>query len=499
MYKFTAIVKYSVWPLAFLVLIYIAILNLTPFGITKYYVSGVNKEISEPGPKNRVSSINTNEGLVQKQTDDLIYFTTSMPFKFEKAKVKITFQNSSENQQLFLGFQDEDKWHYDNTLIDIPFLNLTDWTKVKGVPNIFQRQYKYQNIEGFLNNPPQSIIGSYYLDNSFAVSKMKIPNYQPGNTITEINTPIRGKQILYAYLENEPFKMWISKQDLNWYEEPDPVTIKVYKDKDVVYTATIDDDGIEDTSGKVLPVQEIYIQNPGPGLPEAGIYKIVLDGGADTIITNIKTNLHKIVFEGPIYLAGNQEVFPKINKSTNPNLLFTNAKIISARTYHKPSLQEIKIATEGANLKVASTSAKLIKLDSLNTQISTDSASLISQIFIPLSDIILSGQAGYFAFQKDQLFYPTAYSMKNIADKEDLENINYILTDYNPTSRVGNWSQAETEFDLSSAVIKNGKLSWLIKAPNLKKSSGEIIIKKIEVTLIKKPPNLPFKLPWIKY
>lgn len=477
--------------------------NIEPFGLYRVYSSNNPKEISQLGPKTRVSG--------QKIIDDLVYFTLSMPYKFDSAKVKITLQNPYEDQQLHLGFQDQNQWHYDSKVIDIPFLDLISWNKLSGSPNIFQRGLKFKTVEDFINNPPQEIIGSFNFDSdTLGISKTSLPDYLPSKEEITINTPLRGKQVLYAYVANEPFKMWIKKQDLNWYEDPDPVTIKIYKDNELVYTATIADDGIDDASGKVLPTQEVYIQNPGPELPERGVYKIVIDGTSDTIITSIKTNLHKIILEGPIYLAENKDVFPKIVKETNANLLFTNVKRISAKTYHGSTLQDIKIASDGARLrdilatpsartkKVASPSAITLKLDNLNLEVATGSASEISQVYVPKSDVILNGFLGYFAFDKSQLFFPTAYSIVPITNKENLDKVNYILTKFNPPKIEGEWKVTEVEFDFKNAVIKNGRLSFLIKAPNLKENGREVIIKSIEVQAFKKPMiNLPNWLSWI--
>ena len=58
-----------------------------------------------------------------QQTHDLIYFTTDMPFYFDKAKIRMTFKNSDPNQTISLGFQDQKIWHYDTELFDVPFLN----------------------------------------------------------------------------------------------------------------------------------------------------------------------------------------------------------------------------------------------------------------------------------------------------------------------------------------------------------------------------------------
>jgi hypothetical protein len=141
---------------------------------------------------------------------------------------------------------------------------------------------------------------------------------------------------MYVYLNHEPFNMSFTKQDLNWYSDPDAAKISVYKGKDKVFDATIDDDGNSTSNQKPGFKQTVNIKNPGPGLPESGVYKIVIDAPDDSIITNITTNLHKIVFEGPLYVADNRAVYGGIPK-TNPTKLVTNAQSISFRSDHNQS------------------------------------------------------------------------------------------------------------------------------------------------------------------
>lgn len=488
--------------LSFGVIIYVLIGNFAPFGITEAYSKIDLKNITALVPGDRVSAFQENNETLYKQTSDLIYFSTNMPFKFDTAKMKVTFKNINEEQQLLVGYQDQVQWHYESKLIDAPFMDLQSWSRTGTNSMLYQKINSYNSVEDFLGNPPKGkTIGSFNFDtNTLGLSKVSISNYQPKTTDTLITTPLRGKHIIYAYLKNERYKMTITKQDLNIYDDPDPVTITIYKDKDIVYKLTAEDDGVSDTSGKVFPAQEIYIENPEAEFPEEGVYKIVIDTTQDVVIKSIKTNFHKIVFEGPIYPIENNEVFPRIAEKTVPTKLFTNAKSITARTFHNPALQEIKVASESAdilaspiptpkarnNQPVASDSASF-KIDTLHQDVTVPLEYPISQILFPKSDVMVNGFLGYFAFEKDQLFYPTAYSVLPITKKEDIEKVDYILTDYSSPTIDGEWKVAEVGFDLSNAVIKNGKLSWLIRAPGLKENGREIIIKNIEVELTKKP------------
>lgn len=451
--------------------------NFPPFGITTHY--SMNKDsnkISALGPEDRVKVKTENGQKVIYQTQDLTYFTTTMPFSFDQATVRITFKNPNPDQTLSLGFKDEQKWHYDTKLFDVPILNSLPWNKIGQNPVLYQRDATFTNVDDFLANPPrESLIGTYNYDLDIGTtSQSAVPNYTPNQQETILTTPLRGKHVLYTYLENEPFTMQIEKQDLNWYSDPDPVTVTIYKDQDVVFQSTAEDDGIQDDSRKILPAETITIKNPGPELPEKGVYKVVIDANDDTIINRITTNLHKIVFQGPIFPAGNQSAYPIIIPNTLPTTLYTNAFTLSALTYHSAGQQTISVGNQSYPLSMVNTSQIIIPKDD------------ITRVTLPESDAVLNGFMGYFSFDVSQFFLPTAYHILPITKKDDVSLVDYLIADYVPSHKEGAWQVSEQTFDVSKAYIQDGKLSWIIRAPRLEKSNREIMIKDINITFHKK-------------
>jgi hypothetical protein len=496
MIKFTRSIKYLFVIFSISLIGYLILANYAPFGITKRYTSIDGAKITELGPKNRVEKSTLNSDVVYHQFDDLIYFSTSMPFKFDTATVKITYKNQSPDQLLYLGYQDQDTWHYDLKLIDDPSFRDLNWPKVGVSPYLYQKLSDYSSIDQFLNNPPKDkVIGLIHYDKGFSdLSNIKLSNYQKKNQTTLIQTPLRGKQIIYTYLENEPFVLDFEYYDLNQYPEPDNFDVNIYKNQQLVFQHSNIDTQSDQTVGNVSPKRSVHIQNPGPELPENGVYKIVIDAPIDIVIVNIKTNLHKLVFQGPLNPIENNEIFPRIVSATKPTTLFTNALTLTAKTYHEQALQEIKVASDSAviDLKVqtkskAKQSYPTLSLKEINHEESIILPLPLTQIFIPLSDVIIDGNLGYFAFSKDQFFVPTSGYIVQVTDPSDLQAVDYVLTNYSPPKLDGEWLVSDTHFNLSDATIQNGKLSWLIKAPQLKDSNHQILIKNIEVILTKKP------------
>lgn len=462
------------------IIAFVIINNLLPFGEEVQYQMGhTTDDISPLGPKGRVSTKVQNGEKIFYQSHDLLYFSTKMPFPFDTATVKFIFQNNDPDQTVSVGFEEGKKNHYNTQLIDAPILNDLSWSQLtnKSGKILYQRDKHFLSIDDFLSHlPTTALIGTYNYDPTIGpVRDVTISDYKPSSQPTVIETPLRGKHVLFVYLKNEPFTMKILKQDLNWYEGPDDMSVKIYKNNILVDEVVADDDGIQDASKKVLPPQEISIKNPSKQLPENGVYKVVIDANNDTIIKKITTNLHKIVFQGSIFLAGNHESYPTVVASNAATTVYTNALTLSAITYHSSGEQIVAVDNQTVPLAVVNQSQIFIPHNNF------------SQVVLPKNDIVLSGYWGYFAFDQNQFFLPNPYRVMPLQSREDLNIVDYVFANYIPPKKIGDWKVAQYVYNLNAAYIKNNKLNWVIKAPNLKDNNRQIFIKDIVITFNKKP------------
>jgi hypothetical protein len=453
-----------------LMVVYLLMANLTPFGESVAYTQA-DKELSPLGPKSRVQNV----GRVSLQSSDFSYFTTSMPFAFDQAHVSFKMKNPDPSQVVTLGYRDQVDWHYTSTTVSAPLIDQLGWPHVGDGPALYQKKPDYSSTAQFLNSPPSNqLIGIFDYDaTALKQPTVTLPGYKPASTDTVIDIPLRGKTTMYAYLSGEPFKMAITKRDLNWYPDPDTVDVSVYKDGSKVFEATSDDDGDTKGDGKHGPPQTVNIVAPGPGLPEAGVYKIVIDAPSDVVVTKVETNLHKIAFEGPLYPVQNKEVYGGVSTSTMPTTLYTNAEVLTADTDHSAP----QMITYGNNSTQLQKSQKPVQFDT---------GQAASTITFPKSDVIVNG-FGYFAFSQDQFFAPTPYHLLQITNEGDLAPVDYVITNYHPPKELGDgWVQLEEDVDLSGAVPYKDNLSWIISAPGLAVNKSTIQIKDIQMTLTKK-------------
>jgi hypothetical protein len=455
--------------------IYLLQKNIPPFKITKETSLRNTNEVPYLGPSDRISMVGS--GL--KIVDNLIYIDTKFSYKYDHAKVRINFLPPSiYDQDIKMGYRNNTIWHYSDKILYFPVLYNLSWKVVGNNPYLYQKNSTYDLIEKFYSNPPtSSTIGFYNYDRSdFINSSAELPNYEKLDKKISLNIPLRGKHVMYAYLQEETFQLEVEKRDLNWYEDPDPMDIKIYKDDDVVYQDTIPDDGIADASKKLGNPQTITLKNPGPDLPEPGIYKIVFEGSSDTVITKLTTNLNRLIFEGPVFPINNAEAYKGLVSETKPVELYSNSNYYTFNTVHNASLQNIAIDEQGVYLT---------EVPKSYTHKLTGPREIHKLVLPNGGDVVING-TGFFSFSPDRFFEPLPFNSLQIKNKSDLDQVDYILTSYKPTQKIGDDRVAEIEFDLSDAVIQKGKLSWLISAPGLKESGGEILIKDIEFTFTKK-------------
>jgi hypothetical protein len=459
-----------------LIVLYIIAANTTPINIQQVETMA-NSGLTPLTPIDRVVQGNGYD----VQVGDLVYFYSTMLFKFDHANVKFVFKNPSASQNISLGYQDQQQYHYNASVLDAPFLNTLNWPQLSNNGlYLYQKTPVYKSVSEFLMKPPtDKAIGVFDYDfQSSQPLDVTIPGYKPAKQDTIITTPLRGKTTFYAYVQNEPFHMILTKRDLNWYAQPDVVSIKVYKGSDVVAQTSISDDGNESSNHVVGVPQQAVINNPGPGLPENGVYKIVIDAPGDTITTRIQTNLHKLAFAGPLYPVSNAKVYGGVTTSTTPTTLYTDAPAISAQTYHTAT-QTVQVGLQGLSVTAGQPAA-------VSGPTGANDGSLVG-VIAPLSDTVING-VGYFSFTPDQFFAPTPYKLLSLTNTTDLSQVDYVITHYPgaPKQLPGGWDMAQRDFDLSDSVTQGGKLSWLISAPGLSENGQTVKIKSIDITLTKK-------------
>jgi len=223
------------------------------------------------------------------------------------------------------------------------------------------------------------------LDNSYSLSNFVNPNidYKDGSSTT-INTTFRGPHQFYVYLKDK-LDLSFLKQDLNWYENSDEVTVTLYDmDNNVVFQSRIDDDG-NTTNNNITG--DINKKFNFPVIPYAGVYRLALSGNNDWLIKNMTINTNKIVFNQSILSLDPANIYTEIKKP----------KDLTFYAWQPGGIQTIQINSESTSAQIFINDANLGKNQVTNL-------SPEKYTFATRGNQQISGN--YFALNKESYFDP---------------------------------------------------------------------------------------------
>jgi hypothetical protein len=450
----------------------------TPFGaIVKYQFSSMldrDKPSKIKGAEETSSFNPTQAGVLQIPQQTIRQNTVTFNLKLitqpiEGVWVNLRFKGNPK--EIKIGVRGSEKVNYQYQPLYNQLLNLLTWSQsTSGETTFWQKGKKYKNIFELLSKLPASDeakIATYFFNPSDILIKEHSVSSQ-NNLIIEKN--LRGSHDLFIRVDKMPFILNIEKQDANVYRGQDILLIQVYQDDKKIVEKEIPDDGVTDASSLKMSLQSERIKIIN--LP-TGIYKVVLldkSEGSDVRITKIETNQQALVFASHIFLYDNQ-----------PTNLWTNSKIINIPIINKNNAQIAKL-DDKTNLDI-SKPERPYKFDLKSMEINKDQE--IHKLTINKNLLTINGD-GYFAFSEDSFFDPKSIKTVDLSTVSDIDKIDYIIANYQPVKREGDWKVAQAYFDPKDIKIDGNKLYFSLESPELSSYGGEIIIDNLEVT-VKKP------------
>lgn len=266
---------------------------------------------------------------------------------------------------------------------------------------------------------------------------------------TIINQPLRGAHQFYVYFAGD-WKLGLSFTALNLDSAPDPISVEVLLGDVVIASQSL--------SAGDEP-KHISLAGTDP----VGVYKVKVNIGDDTVISEIKSSSDKISFINrvwPVSGRGNLE-------------LFTDASNLQAQTLSPASLQKISFGSGEFDLDKA--------YEQLSFKAPTGAGA--KRIGLAKDDVILSAD-GVFAFSREALFNPGVEKVGRYFTPG--EKIKYIIAAYETPQTEGDLKIASARIDLRGAYRENGKYNFMISIPGLKSEDGSddyLEIKEIRVEL----------------
>jgi hypothetical protein len=424
-------------------------------------------------PSGRVLDAEKNQktgDCYQRLTGEPIYFSASVPRSFNEAEVTLTYKNPEQNI-IELGLEKTIAENYELQPMENKFIDDSLWDKLTSDNYILlQKNNNYKSVEDFTSNIPLNAkIATYHYSPEY---NFKIDNYQPSNSILEINKALRGKHVFYTYLKNEDLDFAFAYQDLNWSFPQENFIVRVYKDETELTTVF---EPSTDTNE-----HEKRVQLTGLG---GGLYKIVLDISDDIIIKKITTKQHLLVAKDKLFLVDNEAY----GLETKPSTVYSNSDEFLFKTDHESGLQDVNIA--GEDLSVNKLGGYILhRLEEYNV-------GSFKEISIPKNDLLIQGY-GYFSFNKEDFFDPD-YGIDVFRSEMDIEQYDYIIADnyISPDTQAG-WKTATAKYNLDGVLGDRKNLNFAISAPGLADTKDDILIKDINITLKRDP--ITFKYLWNK-
>lgn len=464
-----------------LIIVFLCFRFFTPFGaIVSYQFNSIlnSDKLSKLKGAEETSSFKPGEnGVLQipQQTirQNVVTFNLKLITKpIEGVWVNLKFKGSPK--EIKIGVRGSAKEKYQYLPLYHQVLNSLTWNQTtEGQTTFWQRERKYQDLAGLVSKPPVSDdtkVASYFFNlGDFSLSQKKVSSPSEKNTI--FTRTLRGAHILFIQVDRKPLNITIEKQDFNAYIGEDVLLIELYKDDKQTIKKEIPDDGVSEANNlKMKPqTEQIQIDNLEPG-----VYKLVLSDKSqrmDFLITKVETNQSALVSSSPLYILDDR-----------PATIWTNSKKITVSTWHEYSMQTVKLDNL-YNLKIDK-----INKDfefNLSKPETTDNTRVLHQLDIPKNDLIISGD-GYFAFSQESFFDPEPIKTVDLSKVTDLNNIDYIIGNYQLAKKDGEWYTAQAYFDSKDIIIDGDNLYFSLESPELNSYGGEIVIDSLEVT-VKKP------------
>ena len=250
--------------------------------------------------------------------------------------------------------------------------------------------------------------------------------YDDGKLI--INTTLRGQHTLWTNITDGFLSLEVIKQDLNWYEGPDELSIEVYPFNGELRGKTIIPDGGDEDATQIMgPLQSGSLKIEGM---EPGTYRIELKSGSDLLIRRIEINQAKLVVDRRVFPVGMNRAYFKEGLTSDPVNLYGNnftTGQLRFRVVHAPALQRMSL--HGNDFEVE------VDINETHTDFSTSLKPGDYRLDVPKQNVIIETK-GYLSFTPESFFLPQRARVVDL--KYDLdwlrENVDNIVIDYSDYS-----------------------------------------------------------------
>lgn len=423
-------------------------------------------------PQNRVEVAADGVATVKAEP---VYLDVRVPSHYDTLTLSLEIDNGDETLlEAGLAMDGTGERQYYLQPLQHRQLDQLAWPKVTdGELTLWQKYGRYKSVAEFLADGQQGsrvATFNYSLDRPFS-----IPGYRDPDEPLTLDATLRGPVEMAVYLAaTGTLRMSFDLQDNNRTPGPDPVAFVVRSAAGrVAYTDLLPDDGRTGDRVGASPRRTVDLEVPGLA---AGVYFVELRMNQDLFVRRIVSRHHKLVFRERLYLADSAEYadgFTDLRAA--PPTVYSDGRRFLFRTAHPAGYQAVSV-----------NGVSVAQLAVRHQEYYASSSTPISTISSPRGDLQIETD-GWLAFGSSQLFNPTAYTVRSVAQ---LTAFDYLLARYQPQAGSG-WRTAEARFNLAGAARTNGRVRVLISGAEPTGGEGTLRIRNVAVTVGRSTSSTP--------
>ncbi|MFA6131742.1 MAG: hypothetical protein WC702_01575 [Patescibacteria group bacterium] len=405
---------------------------------------------------------------VQKIIGDPVFFFVHPQRSFDSIVVEYRFKNKNTPIVEAGLLADATTGAYQLEPLQNLIIDNSLWNKISIDDTILlQRQKNYETLASFLANPPAlSEIAIYHYD---LARPYRLSDYVPSFELKSTNVSLRGSHEFYTYIKNETLNFKFSFSDTNRQVGEDWVDIVVTNEAgQPVAEERAYDDGNTTNNSSASSLQTLIVSVPN--LSE-GVYKVQMKATEDIFFRAISTSQQKMTFLNQIWLAdtvGYLATAPTVN-------FWTEGKNLKLSTRHATGAQTVSVGR----------GTVAITQPYLEYSYAPPETGVVAGR-VPAAEDLLIRADGHFAFSYSQFFNPDPLHLTAETDL-DRAGVNYIIADYTPPERAGEWLVATATFPTANVPFVDQTWKLAISAPTVNQSDRELLLNSIKIKFVRQP------------
>lgn len=441
-----------------LLFLYLLRVDINPSGVFKVRqtVGELSPYVDRLLPDTRVLGVTPgDDGAYQLVIGEPTYLSIHPPGAYDSLTVEMEWQNAKQPIVELGLVVNEDPLQYTLQPLQSLLIDESQWSRLNnnGV-TLLQREKVYSSIEDFEANPPErSSIATFHHP---LKAPYRMDAYVPAGTYASVDVSLRGYHEYLTYIKNEPLLVQATFMDMNReYGEDVVELLAVNETGEIVGGTTVEDDGeaAATAHGSSLRHAALVVS----ALPE-GVYKVILKADRDIFFRTLTTRQQYMTFVGPMFV-GDDVGYRQDSQAVS---LFTDGKHLSFETYHADAVQKVQIGSDELLMPEAQ-----VRYDHEVSDAGLVAVSAEAGDFLMMSD-------GKVAFTRSQFFSPDPVKLSAQTNLDDL-GINFIIAEYSPPKKDGDWLKSSAVFDLSTVYgLPPADLKLVLAAPSIAALQNEI-------------------------